>query len=110
MNTSDIETILTHAPLPKAPAGLRDRLCAQAAKGGIRASNSHGSSTQTQAGWIRRWWPALAPAAVSLACATVFTFQQREIREFKEPLANSQETIHAAAQAESFKAASSSTA
>src|SRR5262249_6774178 len=94
MNTSEIETILKHAPLPKAPAGLRERLCGQAGRSGIRTSHSLSSGAHTRTGWIRRWWPNLAPAAVSLACATVFTFQQRQIRELKTPLANPPEAPH----------------
>ncbi|HEX5219744.1 MAG TPA: hypothetical protein VFZ59_09265 [Verrucomicrobiae bacterium] len=34
--------------------------------------------------WWRRWWPALAPAAVSVACAVVITVQQAEISRLKE--------------------------
>ena len=41
---------------------------------------SNGGSTS---GWIRRWWPVLAPASVSLACAAVFTLQQFELRDLK---------------------------
>jgi hypothetical protein len=34
-------------------------------------------------GWVRRWWPALAPAGVSLACAVVMVSQQVEAREVR---------------------------
>jgi hypothetical protein len=37
----------------------------------------------TSSGWLRRWWPAVAPAAVSVACAVVLTAQQGKIRELK---------------------------
>jgi len=77
MNTSNIETILRNAPQPPPPAGLRARLCAQAP--GTKAT----LNTESSAGWLRRWWPALAPAAVSLARATVCTLQQSEIRDLR---------------------------
>lgn len=79
MNTPAIENILRNAPQPAAPAGLRERLCAQGrgSKPGPLARQASG------AGWLRRWWPVLAPAAVSLACATLFTLQQSEVRELK---------------------------
>jgi hypothetical protein len=96
MNTSKIEIILKQAPVPKAPAGLKDRLYAQAGRSGMRPGNSRSSGAHVSAGWIRRWWPALAPAAVSLACATVFTFQQRQIRELKTPVTNVTHTAPAA--------------
>src|SRR5439155_9000657 len=35
-------------------------------------------------GWLRRWWPALAPATVSLACAVVLVVQQMEIGDLRE--------------------------
>ena len=99
MNTSEIEIILKQAPVPKAPAGLKDRLYAQAGRNGTRSTNTGGSGAHAPAGWLQRWWPALAPAAVSLACATVFTFQQRQIQELKTPLAATPPDIAPAATA-----------
>src|SRR5258708_2723264 len=95
MNTLEIETILKNAPQPKAPAGLRERLCAQAARNGIGATGPQPLSLQGPAGWIRRWWPVLAPTALSLACATVFTFQQLQIRDLKAPSATSSDAANA---------------
>lgn len=80
MNSSEIENILRNAPQPSAPAGLRERLCAQAPR---RALSGPRPSTESSSGWLRRWWPVLAPAAVSLASATLFTLQQSEIRGLK---------------------------
>ena len=33
--------------------------------------------------WLARWWPALAPSVVSLACATGLTIQRLEINRMK---------------------------
>jgi hypothetical protein len=82
----EIEEILRSAPRPNAPAGLKDRLL-----GGMRLPAAQkvapfGTPNAGFAGWVRRWWPALAPGAVSLACAAVITAQQAEIRNLKETL------------------------
>ena len=87
MNTPAIENMLRNAPRPSAPAGLRERLCAQSPRRPMSSRSIKGSlSTKSSAGWLRRWWPALAPTAVSLACATVFTLQQSELRALKTGL------------------------
>ncbi len=96
MNTLEIETILKNAPQPKAPAGLQERLCAQAARNGMGATGAQPLSLQGPAAWIRRWWPVLAPTALSLACATVFTFQQLQIRDLKAPIATSPDVANGA--------------
>src|SRR5262249_46609129 len=83
MNTSAIENILRNAPRPSAPAGLRERLCTQSTRRPMSGSSKGTLGTESSAGWLRRWWPALAPAAVSLACATVFRLQQSEIQALK---------------------------
>src|SRR5690242_7500971 len=80
MNTSDIENILRNAPQPSAPAGLRERLYAQAPRRPLSAPSKSLQRTESSADWLRRWWPVIAPAAVSLASATVLTLQQSEIR------------------------------
>jgi hypothetical protein len=89
MNTSEIENILRTAPRPSVPAALRGRLCAQAPRRGISGTNRAMLSAESSVGWIRRWWPALAPAAVSLACATIFTLQQLEIRDLEAAIRTS---------------------
>jgi hypothetical protein len=37
-------------------------------------------------GWVRRWWPALVPASVSLACAGIVALQQVQIQDVKKTL------------------------
>src|SRR5439155_525511 len=37
--------------------------------------------------WLKRWWPVVAPAGVSLACAVAFTVQQRELDSLKNKIA-----------------------
>jgi hypothetical protein len=75
MNT-DIEKLLRKPPQFTPPAGLKERLIEQ-----IPARKSTG--VPTSGGWLRRWWPALAPAAVSIACAAVLAARQGEIRELR---------------------------
>ena len=69
MNLSDIENILHAAPSPTPPAGLKDRLIAQVRLGAVRPASPTPERTLGPANWLRRWWPVLAPATVSLACA-----------------------------------------
>lgn len=80
MNT-DIEKLLRKAPGFTPPAGLRERLIQQIPLG--RKNTQPSIANPTSGGWLRRWWPALAPAAVSVACAVVLTAQQGKIRELK---------------------------
>ena len=84
MNLSehDLERQLRSAPKPRPPAGLRQQLIDQ-----VRLAEASSPIGRRGApGWFRRWWPALAPAAVSAACAVVLTFQQLELRDLKESL------------------------
>lgn len=82
----EIEQLLRHAPRPAPPAGLKQQLSDQmrlpAAETTPRVAVTH----QLSGGWWRRWWPALAPTAVSLACAAVLTVQRAEIRDLKETI------------------------
>jgi len=81
MNPSEIEHRLRAAPQPRPPTGLRERLIAQIrtpARGSIRRNATGG-------GW-RRWWPALAPAAVSAACALVLTLHHLEMNDLKDTI------------------------
>ena len=87
MNTEEIETILKHAPRPDAPPGLKERLVEQV---DLRPAHRRPQDSVARtgfAGWLRRWWPALTPATVSLACALVFTMQQMEIHDLRQSLA-----------------------
>jgi hypothetical protein len=86
MNTPEIENILRLAPKPAPPAGLRDRLIAQLRLPAARPASQSPVATPAPAGWLRHWWPVLAPAAVSLACAVGLTMQQVEIRDLKRAI------------------------
>ena len=104
---TEIENLLRAAPKPKPPAGLKARLIAELqlppvgqasrlpsgrlARETTTSGETPGKAGGTPAplprgGWLRRWWPALAPATVSLACAVVFTMQQLEINDLKETI------------------------
>jgi hypothetical protein len=85
MNTSEIETVLRAAPGPKPPAGLKARLIEQAPRYETRRESKL-SRPPPSGSWLRRWWPALAPAGVSLACAAVLTVQQMEIGDLEQTL------------------------
>jgi hypothetical protein len=78
----EIECALRAVPRSKPPAGLKDQLIAQVRLPVIRTA----PKIFEEGGWLRRWWPALAPASVSLACAVGLTVQQMEIRDLKQAL------------------------
>lgn len=79
----EIENALRQAPQPPPPAALKQRLLSQIQL----PSEPAVSLLDSRPGWFRRWWPALAPAAISIACAFTFTAQQSEIRDLKQNLA-----------------------
>jgi hypothetical protein len=85
MNIHDheIENTLRHAPQPKPPSGLKERLIAQV---GLTRTNlpliSPGDVPGVR-GWLQRWWPTLAPATLSLACAAMLTYQHLEIQDLQ---------------------------
>jgi len=37
-------------------------------------------------GWLRRWWPALVPAGLSLACGVVMAVQRAEMRDLRDSI------------------------
>jgi hypothetical protein len=80
MKTTEIENLLRRAPQPKPPADLEQRLKAQIQRGPRFAPQS---ATVRPGAWLARWWPALAPTAVSLACAAGLTVQELEISGLK---------------------------
>ena len=87
----EIERLLRQAPQPRPPTGLKDRLLEQADLGisnaAKPASNGRDHARPSPAGsWLRRWWPALAAAAVSVACAVVLTTQQMEIHNLQQTI------------------------
>ncbi|MGA2660311.1 MAG: hypothetical protein ABSH34_22670 [Verrucomicrobiota bacterium] len=88
MNTpeQEMEDSLRRAPAPKAPAGLKDRLVAQVQLAPVRSRAQAPARALYPRSWLGRWWPALAPAAVSLACAMVVAVQQMEIRDLKQTI------------------------
>src|SRR5436189_865012 len=82
ISETELENILRAAPRMHPPVGLKARLLAsgQSAKAVERLDLRQGSL----AGWLKRWWPVVAPAGVSLACAVAFTVQQRELDSLKK--------------------------
>src|SRR5689334_16901701 len=82
MSTTEIENILRRAPRPRPPGILKQQLKAQALRA-PRTKPQTPYKAPPQSSWLGRWWPALAPAAVTLACAAIFTMQQSEIRNLK---------------------------
>jgi hypothetical protein len=76
MNT-EIDKLLRKAQGFTPPAGLKERLIEQVP--GKEAASRPSVMKPTRGSWLRRWWPALAPAA----CAVVLTAQQGKIRELK---------------------------
>ena len=94
---NEIENILRRAPQPKAPRTLQQRLKAQALNRPRLAMQS--SVARHEPGsWLGRWWPALAPAVVSLACAAGLTVQQLQIQDLKDGIkATTEQSIAATA-------------
>jgi hypothetical protein len=88
MNTTEqkIEEVLRAAPRPTPPAGLKERLIGQVRLTATSPASQTSGSPAMPIGWLRRWWPVLAPAAVSLACAVGLTIQQMEIRDLKQAI------------------------
>src|SRR5712691_599245 len=85
INDEQLEATLRTAPELLPPSDLRVSLISGIQRAGVSPTNER---VRPAAGnWLRRWWPALAPGAVSLACAAVLTLQQFEIREVKNTLA-----------------------
>jgi hypothetical protein len=82
----EIEHVLRAAPKPTPPAGLKEQLIGQARLPVAPTASQTPPATMAPAGWLRRWWPLLAPAAVSVACAVGLTMQQMEIRDIKQAI------------------------
>jgi hypothetical protein len=95
----DLENLLRQAPQPKPPRDLKARLLAQAPASlsrtaadfsAVAAASTEGGPQSRGgldgsglAGWLRRWWLSLIPAAGALACAGVIGIQQTEIRALR---------------------------
>lgn len=86
MNSNEIESVLRQAPQPKPPPGLKQRLAAQAQASLAKQAAQSRPPARQGSSWFSRWWPALGPAAVSLACAALFATQQIEIRQLDKAL------------------------
>src|SRR5215831_392076 len=101
----EIESVLRRAPRPSPPAGLKETLLAGTAvvarnftaatlspsrpppptrEGESGSAVLNGWSRIDNRSWLRRWWPALGPAAVSVACAVTLTVQRLEIKDIKQ--------------------------
>lgn len=83
ISESEIEKLLRTARRDSPPADLKEKLIEQVQMPGSPMTPRAAIATRSSAGWLRRWWPALAPAAVSAACAVVLTVQQGQISELK---------------------------
>jgi len=81
----ELEKILHLAPNPKPPSGLKERLISEASSSTSRAAEAP-SPRQAVRESPRRWWPVVAPWLVSLACAAVFTLQQRVLRDLRHSI------------------------
>ena len=82
----EIESVLRAAPRPAPPAGLKGQLIAQVRLPAVQPAAETPLDPPVPAGWLRRWWPVLVPAAASLACAVGLTLQQAEIRDLKQAI------------------------
>jgi len=82
-----IEQLLRGAPRPTPPSDLEAKLLAQIQ---LPPPARHNSSSQNALAprihWLRRWWPALAPAALSAACTVVVSVQVTEIQSLKKSI------------------------
>ncbi len=85
INDNQLEATLRGALEPRPPSTLRAALISGIQR--VAASPANERARPAAGNWLLRWWPALVPGAVSLACAAVLTLQQFEIREVKNTLA-----------------------
>src|SRR4051812_5686108 len=88
INESDLENILRAAPRMHPPARLLAPIVAPS--NSSKTVEHHDLRHGSFAAWCKRWWPVVAPAGVSLACAVTFTVQQRELDSLKTQLAAAQ--------------------
>jgi len=82
----EIENLLRRAPRPAPPPGLKQQLADQMKLASVTTASPINFADQMPLTWWRRWWPALAPAAVSVACAVVIAVQQTEGRRLRETI------------------------
>jgi len=80
-----IEQLLRGAPRPTPPSDLEAKLMAQIQLPPPGRDNSTSQNALApRIHWLRRWWPALAPAALSAAFAVVVSVQVTEIQSLKK--------------------------
>jgi hypothetical protein len=85
MNTTQIENILRRAPQPRPPGNLQQRLKAQALSAPRNASPML-IERRPGGSWLQRWWPTLAPTAITLACAATVSVQQNQLHQLRSDL------------------------
>jgi hypothetical protein len=83
LNPDDLEKHLRQTPRPQPPRGLKERLIMNARS---NATDRVPQSSIPSSSWLRRWWPVLVPAGVSLACMAVLGVQQMQIRELQRSI------------------------
>lgn len=77
--------MLRSAPKPEPSPTLKQKLFEQIELPAGRNPSPLGAP-EGFAGWVRRWWPALIPASVSLACAGIVALQQVQIQDVQKTL------------------------
>jgi hypothetical protein len=107
MSEENIERTLRSAPRPEPPKDLKQKLLAEIELPASSRNAAPPWRTPGLGGWLRRWWPALVPASVSLACAGIVALQQAEIQDVKKtlqaltPVANQTSSLMAESTAQS---------
>ena len=86
MNDEKIEQMLRSGPRPKPPNDLKQKLLDELELPPPNRNPASRRPPEGFAGWLRRWWPALVPATVSVACAGVVALQQVQIHDVKKTL------------------------
>jgi len=86
MSEDKMEQMLRSAPKPEPSATLKQKLLDEIELPSPSRNPSPLGGPAGFAGWIRRWWPALLPASVSLACAGIVAMQQVQIQDVKKTL------------------------
>ena len=84
LSDQEMERVLRSAPKPKAPVALRQQLTARLKLNTANDDSHRAAVSSGLAGWLRRWWPALAPASVSLVCAAVMVLQEAQVRALQQ--------------------------
>ena len=93
-----LERVLRDAPKPTPPGGLKQQLIAHTRAdsklpAGHRTDRTNGVSLNQH--WLRRWWPTLLPAGLSLFCVVVLAVQQLEIRDLRKAMEQLSSTVAA---------------